>query len=101
MSFTLRPGRPGPLGATFDGKGVNFALFSENARGVTLCLFDDGGREERVALRERTAYVWHGYVPGLLPGQRYGYRVDGPYEPAAGHWFNPLEIYPGTFQHRA
>jgi isoamylase len=92
MSFTLRPGRPGPLGATFDGNGVNFALFSENARAVTLCLFDDAGREERVALRERTAYVWHGYVPGILPGQRYGYRVDGPYEPAAGHWFNPQKL---------
>ncbi len=92
MSFSLRPGRPGPLGATFDGHGVNFALFSENARAVTLCLFDAEGREERILLRERTAYVFHGYVPGILPGQRYGYRVDGRYEPAAGHWFNPQKL---------
>ncbi len=85
---TVRPGRPGPLGATFDGHGVNFALYSENARGVTVCLFDDDGREVQAPLRERTTYVWHGYVPGLRPGQRYGFRVDGPYQPSAGQWFN-------------
>jgi isoamylase len=92
MSSTPRPGRPGPLGATYDGRGVNFALFSENARAVTLCLFDAEGREQRVPLRERTAHVWHGYLPGILPGQRYGYRVEGPYEPAGGNWFNPHKL---------
>ena len=92
MSFSQRPGRPGPLGATLDGEGVNFALFSENARQVTLCLFDEAGKEERVLLRERSAHVWHGYLVGVRPGQRYGYRVDGVYEPAAGSWFNPSKL---------
>jgi glycogen operon protein len=92
MAYSLRPGRPRPLGATFDGEGVNFALFSENATGVILCLFDDAARETRVPLRERTAFVWHGYVPGLRPGQRYGFRVEGRFEPAAGSWFNPHKL---------
>ena len=88
-SPTLCPGDPYPLGATWDGEGVNFALFSENAQKVELCLFDDQGREQRIALRERTAFVWHGYLPGIGPGQRYGYRVHGPYEPERGLRFNP------------
>jgi glycogen operon protein len=92
MTYPLRPGRPRPLGATFDGEGVNFALFSENASGVVLCLFEEAGKETRVPLRERTAYVWHGYVTGLRPGQRYGFRVDGRFEPAAGRWFNPHKL---------
>jgi isoamylase len=88
MALTLRPGRHSPLGATFDGAGVNFAVFSENATGMELCLFDQQGRETRIALRERTMNVWHGYVPGILPGQRYGFRAHGPYEPASGMRFN-------------
>ncbi len=86
-----RPGNPYPLGATWDGKGVNFALFSENAGAVELCLYEgDKGHAEagRVTLHEQTDQVWHVYVPGLRPGQRYGYRVDGPYAPARGHRFN-------------
>ena len=85
----LCPGEPYPLGATWDGEGVNFALFSENAQKVELCLFDEHGEETRVRLRECEAFVWHGYIPGLAPGQRYGYRVHGPYEPDKGLRFNP------------
>ena len=85
----VRPGQPYPLGATWDGQGVNFALYSENATKVELCLFDEQGTETRVPLREQTAFVWHGYVDGLTPGQRYGYRVHGPYEPEQGLRFNP------------
>ena len=89
-----RPGSPYPLGATWDGSGVNFALFSENATGVELCLFDgpDGTRETRVRLTEQTDQVWHVYLPEARPGQRYGYRVHGPYEPAKGHRFNPAKL---------
>ena len=78
------PGKPFPLGATWDGTGVNFALYSENATRVELCLYDSRGRREtgRIQLREQTAFVWHGYIPGLQPGQLYGYRVHGPWEPA-------------------
>jgi isoamylase len=86
------PGRPSPLGASWDGDGTNFALFSENATGVQLCLFDDDGNESRVALTERRAFVWHVYVPGVGPGQRYGWRVDGPYEPQLGGRFNPNKL---------
>lgn len=84
------PGEPYPLGATWDGKGVNFALFSENAERVELCLFDDsGGREvERVDLPEYTDEIWHAYLPDLRPGQLYGYRVHGPHAPERGHRFN-------------
>jgi len=85
------PGRPFPLGAAWDGKGTNFSLFSENAEGVELCLFD-GERETRVEIRDVTAHVWHAYVPGIGPGQRYGYRVHGPYEPEAGHRFNAHKL---------
>ena len=82
-------GRSYPLGATWDGEGVNFALFSENAEGVELCLFDVMGREEqRIELNPPTDQVWHCYLPEARPGQRYGYRVHGPYDPARGHRFN-------------
>src|ERR1043165_4198047 len=82
------PGQPYPLGATWDGAGVNFALFSENATRVELCLFDsvDASHETaRITLPEQTDQVWHAYLPEARPGQLYGYRVDGPYEPHAGH----------------
>src|SRR5512133_1745513 len=89
------PGTSAPLGATWDGRGVNFALYAENASAVDLCLFDDMTDERerlRVRLSEVTAHVWHGYVPGLSPGQLYGYRVHGPYDPLAGHRFNPSKL---------
>src|ERR671912_491896 len=89
----VRPGSRFPLGATWDGIGTNFSLFSEHATRVELCLFDDAGQNEQcVPLREVTAHVWHGYLPGIGPGQRYGYRVDGPWEPEAGHRFNPAKL---------
>ncbi|GIH25686.1 glycogen operon protein GlgX homolog [Acrocarpospora phusangensis] len=86
------PGDPYPLGATYDGAGTNFALFSEVADGVELCLFDAEGVEERVPLSEVEAFVWHCYLPGVQPGQRYGYRVHGPYEPAKGLRSNPRKL---------
>jgi glycogen operon protein len=88
-------GRPYPLGATWDGAGVNFALFSENATGVELCLFDHTDQKNesrRVQLVERTDQVWHGYLPEIRPGQLYGYRVAGAYDPNAGHRFNPAKL---------
>ncbi|UZN05081.1 glycogen debranching protein GlgX [Cellulomonas sp. S1-8] len=86
------PGRPYPLGATYDGTGTNFALFSGVAERVELCLVDDDGTETRVDLREVDAFVWHGYLPAIAPGQRYGYRVHGPYDPAAGHRCDPSKL---------
>jgi len=86
------PGRPFPLGPTWDGNGTNFSLYSEHAERVELCLFDDESREERVAVAEQTAHVWHAYLPGVGPGQRYGYRVHGPWDPGAGHRFNPAKL---------
>jgi len=86
------PGIPYPLGATWDGKGVNFAIYSENATRVDLCLVDSEGTETPIALPERTAYVWHGYVPGAGPKQLYGYRMHGPYEPNRGMRFNPNNL---------
>jgi isoamylase len=86
------PGTSYPLGATYDGAGTNFALFSEVAASVTLCLFDADGTEHRVELPERDGFVWHGYLPGVVPGQRYGYRVDGPLDPAAGQRCNPHKL---------
>ena len=88
------PGRPYPRGATWDGEGVNFALFSEHADKVELCLFDPSGRRElqRITLPERTNHIWHGYLPEARPGLLYGYRVHGPYEPARGHRFNPHKL---------
>jgi isoamylase len=85
------PGAPFPLGATWDGEGTNFSLFSEHAERVELCLFGEDG-EERVPLEERNAFNWHGYLPGVGPGQRYAYRVHGPYEPLRGHRFNPHKL---------
>ena len=84
------PGRPYPLGSTWDGEGVNFALYSEHAEKVELCLFDSSGKREtsRVLLPEQTDMVWHGYLPEARPGQLYGYRVYGPYAPQQGHRFN-------------
>jgi isoamylase len=94
MRSRVREGQPFPLGATWDGLGVNFALFSANATKVELCIFDiDGGREvERIALPEYTEEVWHGYLPDARPGTVYGYRVHGPYDPANGHRFNPNKL---------
>ncbi len=86
------PGTAYPLGATFDGNGTNFALFSEGAERVELCLFDDSGEETRVELRDVDAFVWHAYLPTVQPGQRYGYRVYGPDEPAQGLRFNPNKL---------
>ncbi len=89
---TIRPGSPYPLGATWDGQGTNFALYSENATGVELCLFDENGKETRHRVTEQTAFVWHGYVPDIAPGQRYGYRVYGEYAPKKGLRFNPKVV---------
>ena len=86
------PGEPFPLGATWDGGGTNFSLFSENATRVELCLYDADGDEERIDLTERTALHWHGYLPLVGPGQRYGFRVYGPYAPSEGHRFNPSKL---------
>jgi isoamylase len=87
------PGDPHPLGATWDGEGVNFALYSHDAEAVELCLFDDAGAETvRVPLRERANRVWHAYLPDVRPGQLYGYRVYGPYEPSRGMRFNPNKL---------
>jgi isoamylase len=92
----LWPGTPYPLGATWDGAGTNFALFSEVADGVELCLFGSDGDgpdiEKRVELTEMDGFVWHGYLPDTGPGQRYGYRIHGPYEPARGHRCNPAKL---------
>ncbi len=95
MDIKVLPGRRSPLGATWDGKGVNFALFSENAGAVELCLFDPADpsvETARVRLRDVTAHVWHGYVPGLEPGQPYGFRVDGEYRAEEGLRFNPNKL---------
>ncbi len=86
------PGEPFPLGASWDGNGTNFSLFSEHAERVELCLFDDAGEETRIELRGRRALNWHGYLPGVGPGQRYGFRVYGPYNPRAGDRFNPAKL---------
>ncbi|KAB2351632.1 glycogen debranching protein GlgX [Actinomadura rudentiformis] len=87
------PGDAYPLGAHFDGAGTNFAVFTEAAERVELCLFDgEDGTETRIPLPEADAFVWHGYLPGIMPGQRYGYRVHGPYEPSEGHRCNPAKL---------
>ncbi|MGY1730494.1 glycogen debranching protein GlgX [Geodermatophilus sp. SYSU D01045] len=86
------PGTAYPLGATYDGTGTNFALFSEVAEKVELCLFDEQGNEERIRLPEMDGYVWHAFLPGIQPGQRYGYRVHGPYDPANGQRCNPNKL---------
>ena len=93
--FLALPGVPYPLGATYDGAGVNFSIFSEHATAATLCLFGSiGGNDElaRLSMFERTEHIWHAYVPGVRAGQRYGYRMKGPYDPPAGHRFNPAKL---------
>jgi len=95
MNRTVYPGSPFPLGATWDGKGVNFALYAENATDVDLCLFnstEDKTESERIRIVEVSHHVWHIYLPDLKPGQLYGYRVYGPYEPENGHRFNPNKL---------
>ncbi|GAB3531471.1 glycogen debranching protein GlgX [Arthrobacter tecti] len=88
----LWPGDAYPLGATYDGTGTNFALYSEIAEKVELCLIDDDGAESRIELKEVDGYVWHGYLPHVSPGQKYGYRVHGPNNPAEGHRCNPNKL---------
>jgi len=94
MPRTILPGKPFPQGATWDGTGVNFSLYSEKATGVELCLFDEVGTAdcESIGIRECTGYVWHGYLPGVKLGQLYGYRVHGSYEPERGERFNPTKL---------
>ncbi len=92
MHIALWPGRVYPLGSDWDGRGTNFALYSENATGVELCLFDREDKETRVQLTEVSNFVWHGYLPGITPGQRYGFRVHGPWAPQEGHRFNPNKL---------
>ncbi len=93
MARTLLPGKPYPLGAKWSSKGTNFAIYSENATGVELCLFDDQNNQiESLPLEECTAFVWHGFVPDIRPGQHYGYRVHGPWEPEKGHRFNEKKL---------
>ncbi|MGI9046497.1 MAG: glycogen debranching protein GlgX [Burkholderiales bacterium] len=93
-NLAVWPGQPYPLGATWDGEGVNFSLFSDNATGVELCLFDAKGRQQahRIDMPEKTHRAWHCYLPQVRPGQLYGYRVHGPYEPRNGHRFNPNKL---------
>ncbi|MEX1178874.1 MAG: glycogen debranching protein GlgX [Nitriliruptor sp.] len=92
MTTQTWPGEPYPLGATYDGFGTNFSLYSELADRVDLCLFDEDGNEHCVTLPEVTGFVWHGYLPNVGPGQRYGYRVTGPYDPAEGRRCNPDKL---------
>ena len=86
------PGEPYPLGASYDGAGTNFSIFSEVAERVEVCFFDNGGEERRINLPETTGFIWHGYVPGVEPGQRYGFRVHGPWDPGRGHRCNPHKL---------
>src|SRR3954453_4227133 len=86
------PGRPYPLGATYDGVGTNFSVFSEPAERMELCLFDAEGHEERIDMPESTGFCWHVYLPDIGPGQRYGYRVHGPWDPAHGRRTNPAKL---------
>ena len=92
VRMQIRPGSMFPLGASYDGAGVNFALFSQVAERVELCLFDDSNHETRIEMTEQNSYVWHNYIPGIQPGQLYGYRVHGPYDPARGLRCNPHKL---------
>jgi len=93
QTYIQLPGRPYPLGATWDGTGTNFSVFAKNAQGVNLCLFDDFGNEVYVVeLLEREHDIFHTYLEGINPGQKYGYRVNGPYEPENGARFNPNKL---------
>ena len=89
---TAWPGRPFPLGTSWDGRGTNFAVWSSSATGVDVCLFDASGAEQRVPLIDRTFQIWHGYLPDVHPGQLYGFRVAGPYDPANGQLHNPAKL---------
>ncbi|HLM28476.1 MAG TPA: hypothetical protein VK360_01035, partial [Acidimicrobiales bacterium] len=86
------PGKPYPLGATYDGTGTNFSLYSEVADGVELCLFDAEDGEQRIALTEVDGFCWHAYLPRVGAGQRYGFRVHGPWDPGRGHRCNPNKL---------
>ncbi|MFM2355631.1 MAG: glycogen debranching enzyme GlgX, partial [Pseudomonadota bacterium] len=92
--WSIGAGRSWPLGASFDGTGVNFAVFSAEATRIELCLFSDDGRREvaRLVLPERDGDIWHGHVAGLTPGSRYGFRAHGPYQPEQGLRFNPHKL---------
>ena len=92
VNIKILPGTPYPLGAMYDGVGTNFSIFSERAERVELCLFDDQGKETRHTLPEVTGYCWHGYLPKVKPGQRYGYRVHGSWDPASGQRFNSQKL---------
>src|SRR5579871_1162256 len=92
MRSAILPGKPYPQGATWDGAGVNFSIYSENATGVDLCLYDEAGAERTIRITESTGHVWHCYVPGIKLGQLYGFRVHGPYEPERGLRFNPAKL---------
>lgn len=92
MTIKIWPGNSYPLGANYDGSGTNFCIFSEKAQRVELCLFDDNNQETRVDLTEVTGFRWHGYIPKVQPGQRYGYRIHGPWEPGNGNRFNPSKL---------
>ena len=91
-ALTPRPGYFNPLGAIYDGKGTNFALFSVPATGVDLCLFNDANQEQRIPLDEVDSFIWHAYLPGVHPGQRYGYRVHGPWDLKQGLRCNPNKL---------
>src|SRR3984885_14341690 len=91
-AMRIKPGRSYPLGATYDGSGTNFSLFSEAAQRVELALIAEDGSQECVDLTEMDGFVWHGYLPGVGPGQRYGLRVHGPYAPQHGQLFNPAKL---------
>ncbi len=97
-ALEIWPGKAYPLGATFDGSGTNFAVFSEAAEQVELCLFDADGSETRVTLPEVDGFVWHGFIPNIEPGQRYGYRVHGPYDPAAGQSVQSEQAVAGSLR---
>src|ERR1700722_9943928 len=92
MAASISPGDPFPLGATFNGLGTNFSLFSQVAESVELCLFDESGHETRYELPEVDAYCWHGYLEHIEPGCMYGYRVHGPYDPESGARGNPAKL---------
>ncbi|HUR66656.1 MAG TPA: hypothetical protein VMZ03_09935, partial [Chitinophagaceae bacterium] len=95
MKYNVYPGEPFPLGATWDSEGVNFAVFAENADGMELCLFDNPdskNEEQRIRIKEVSHHVWHAYIPGLNPGQLYGYRAHGIYDPLKGYRYNPNKL---------
>ena len=98
--LSISAGASAPLGATPDDAGTNFAVFSANATRMTLCLFDEAGRESRIDLPERDGDIWHVHVAGIRPGQRYGYRADGPWAPEEGHRFNPNKLLMDPYARR-